>query len=354
MRNPFKRETRAAAGGNATDNVVNSILAANAQAAGSALPSATGALEIAAGFVGRAFAAAQVEGGSGIEAALTPSVLQMIGRQLIRAGEFVGLIEVDGGGVEIAPANSWDINGSYQRATWRYALTLASPSGRSPTVRVPAEQVLHIRYATDPATPWKGRSPVAVAALAGRLSAETIKMLADEVSGPRGYLLPVVGADGADDTINEFRGQLAGLNGRVATVEAQQSMAADAGLMRRREWETIRIGGTPPEQNIALAKMASEEVLGACGIPQGLVIGDSVSAGLREAWRVFLFGTLAPLGRLAQEEIGAKLAGVRLDWDDLKASDLQGRARAFQSLVGGGMAVERAAALSGLLAEDAT
>ena len=33
-------------------------------------------------------------------------------------------------------------------------------------------------------------------------------------------------------------------------------------------------------------------------------------------------------------------------------ADLQGRARAFQSLVGGGMAVEKAAALSGLLQPD--
>ena len=40
---------------------------------------------------------------------------------------------------------------------------------------------------------------------------------------------------------------------------------------------------------------------------------------------------------------------LTLNFDALMASDLQGRARAFQSLVGGGMDVERAATLSGML-----
>jgi len=42
---------------------------------------------------------------------------------------------------------------------------------------------------------------------------------------------------------------------------------------------------------------------------------------------------------------------ITLDWEELRASDIQGSARAFQSMVGGGMPIERAAALSGLLVE---
>ena len=34
------------------------------------------------------------------------------------------------------------------------------------------------------------------------------------------------------------------------------------------------------------------------------------------------------------------------------ASDLSGRARAFQSMVGGGMAVDQAVAVAGLMVED--
>ena len=61
-------------------------------------------------------------------------------------------------------------------------------------------------------------------------------------------------------------------------------------------------------------------------------------------------GVVAPLGRIVQHELQAKLeAQVKLGWEELRASDLSGRARAFQSMVGGGMDAERAASLAGLM-----
>ena len=42
-------------------------------------------------------------------------------------------------------------------------------------------------------------------------------------------------------------------------------------------------------------------------------------------------------------------APIRLSFDKMFASDLSGRARAFQSMVGGGMPVDKAAALAGLI-----
>ena len=52
---------------------------------------------------------------------------------------------------------------------------------------------------------------------------------------------------------------------------------------------------------------------------------------------------MAPLAALIAEEAGAKLEapGASLSFDRLFAADLSGRARAFQSLVGGGMEVGR-------------
>ena len=42
----------------------------------------------------------------------------------------------------------------------------------------------------------------------------------------------------------------------------------------------------------------------------------------REAYRQFLFGTLAPLGRLIASELSVKLeAEIKLDWTELRASD---------------------------------
>ena len=53
-------------------------------------------------------------------------------------------------------------------------------------------------------------------------------------------------------------------------------------------------------------------------------------------------------------EVREKLNVENLTFDttDLHAADVAGRARAFQSLVGGGMELDQAAGLSGLLIDD--
>ena len=57
-----------------------------------------------------------------------------------------------------------------------------------------------------------------------------------------------------------------------------------------------------------------------------------------------------PLAKIVSEELSNKFeAAISLSFDGLFAADLAGRARAFQSLVNGGMAVEKAAALAGLM-----
>ena len=62
---------------------------------------------------------------------------------------------------------------------------------------------------------------------------------------------------------------------------------------------------------------------------------------------------LSPLGRLVESELQEKLEdSVTLSWQELRASDLSGRARAFQSMVGGGMPVAEAVAVAGLMVED--
>ena len=76
-------------------------------------------------------------------------------------------------------------------------------------------------------------------------------------------------------------------------------------------------------------------------------------SGRREAYRQFLFSTLQPLGRVVAAELSAKLdAEVVIDWTELRAADIASRARAFQSLVNGGMALPEAA-VSGVLVPEA-
>ena len=107
------------------------------------------------------------------------------------------------------------------------------------------------------------------------------------------------------------------------------------------------------DQIAALVTSGESETIAACGFNAALW-GGSQAASVREAWRLALFGVLSPpLGRLVQAELQDKLEDtVSLSWQELRVSDLSGRARAFQSMVGGGMAVDQAVAVAGLMVED--
>ena len=117
--------------------------------------------------------------------------------------------------------------------------------------------------------------------------------------------------------------------------------------------ETYRFGAEPPAALVNLADYASREVIAAVGLHSGLWGGAGGAATVREAWRLALFGVLSPLGRLAETELRSKLdSDVTLNWQELRASDLSGRARAFQSMVTAGMEVSQAVSIAGLMVDD--
>ncbi len=84
------------------------------------------------------------------------------------------------------------------------------------------------------------------------------------------------------------------------------------------------------------------------------MLSDSEGTGQREGYRRFLHATLAPIARMVQDELRRKLddPDLGLSFDSLFAGDLSGRARAFQSLVNGGMDPGKAAGLAGLMESD--
>ncbi len=347
MRWPWQaRETRAGSG---YTSALIEVLAG--QASGAAITStASSALEAATGVVGRAFAAAQVEAPDAMRGALSPACMALIGRSLIRRGEIVFVIVVVDGKVKLLPASSHDVYGGADPDQWVYRVTASGPGELHTFNDLPASGVVHIAYAVDPETPWRGVGPLQVARMAGRLSAETAAALADESSGPRGSLLPLP-VPGDDPTIELLKGDLKKLKGQLATVETQQSMAPGAAGTND-GWIARRIGADPPAALVQLHEIATREVLAACGVPPVLFSSNPNGTAGREAWRQLLFATVAPLGRLVVAELAAKLeADVALDWDELRASDVASRARAFQSMVSAGMDPGKAAGLSGLMAE---
>ena len=180
---------------------------------------ATGALESCAGITGRLFAAADVSAPSPtVAAALTPDLLTLIGRSLIRAGELVLLLDTTGGELSIMPAQTHSIAGGPMPSSWEYDVMLAGPTRTQSYTHIPAQRILHFTYSTQASTPYRGNSPLEVAALAGRLSANTVKSLADESGGPLANLLGLP-LDGADPSIAPFKLAIGAAHGGLATIE---------------------------------------------------------------------------------------------------------------------------------------
>ena len=330
-----------------TDTLIQTIVQ---QASGQPIAThlTTAAVESAAGAVGRAFASAMPEGPADLTGALTPGCLGMIGRELIRNGECVFAIRMQAGRVQLQPAADWDVAGSDpDPMSWQYRLNLPAPDRYRTLVHVPAASVLHFRYQVEPASPWKGIGPLEAASQSGRLSGELTKALADEASGPRGSLMPTP-KDGQDPTLAPLVGSVKRLNGAMAFVQTMVSeFTSGSNQVSPRDWEQRRLGMNPPQPMVLLHQLVSSEVYGACGV-SGLFTSES-GTDQREAFRRFLHGTVAPLAKGIEAELGPKLEPITLNFDGLFAADLAGRARAFGSLVKGGMAVPEAAQLSGLM-----
>ena len=338
MRFPWqKRETR-----NYTDAVVEYLAS---YASGETPKNKPAAIEIAAGLWGRAFASATVTPETPATAALSAAVLEGIGRRLLLRGEAVYRIDVNGA-VRLFPASDWTITGGVD--SWLYKVKERAPYG-DVTRTLPASGVVHVRIGADPDSPWKGFGPLENAststALAGRMEAR----LAQEADAKVGSLLPV------PEVKQQLQDDINRLKGEVVLVRGPQNWDTPGRPGGAFDLRPQRLGFNPPESIEPLRDAVSRSVLAAAGVPAAL-LGRSDGTLLREAQRQFLHGTISPVGKIVAVELADKLdaPGLSFDFAALFASDIAGRARAFASMVKGGMSVERAAVLSGLITvEDA-
>lgn len=319
-----KREIRQSS--SFTDVIIQSRL--SAASADAVAATTTAAVEACAGLWERAFGAA-------VSDVLSAPMLAFVGRSLLLRGEAV-IVRADG---QLVAGSSWDITGMGARpGTWRYAVDVSVPSGTL-TVRTTGASVFHPRIGVEPARPWFGRSPLASMSESLRLLTAAESSLADELGGPVGHVLPVPSLDATtDDTGARLEDKLASLKGRTFLGE---TMAAGWGEGKTgaptRDWQPARVGPDPSGSTVLLREQVSATVLAACGVPVEL-IRHSEGAGAREAWRRFLHGTIGPVGAMVGAEARRALGSDgMLSFDALFASDLAGRARAFQSLTGAGM-----------------
>ena len=294
---------------------------------------ALGAVEIAAGLFARAFASADVSPVGVRTAGVSPDVLASIGRRLITAGESCHLIEVEGGAVVLRECAYWSVTGP-ARGPWRYQVTLPGPSATA-ALWVPGDQVVHCRYATEAATPWRGRGPLHLAGLSGVLAVALERQLGQEAGGPVGHLIPVPqdASEGEGDTYGPLKTQIATLRGRVGLVETTAGGFGEGRAAAPAEdWKLRRIGANPPDALPTLRDQVEATVLSCCGVPPDLA---RPGGRTRESYRQYLHASVEPLAGLVAAELRAKLAApVSLSFGRLEAGDITGKARAWRSLVG--------------------
>ena len=337
-----------------TDAVVAAL---TAQAGGTASgdPSAIAALEAAAGLYAAAFAGATVTPANPTTAGLTPGCRALMARDLIRRGESIHQIRIEGGMVRLQPIGSWDVRGAADERFWVYRLDEYGPSDNRTHV-VPGMSVIHVRYAVDAARPWYGLAPLQWARATGSLAANLETRLGEEAGGAVAHLLPVPadGGDGGDDDpLKMLKADLAAGKGRTLLVE---TTAAGWGEGRtaapQGDYQPKRIGAAPPDTLPTLRTDAALAVLAACQVPAALFT-DADGTSQREAWRRWAMGPLAGLAATVEAELAAKLdQPVRLDFSGLWAADMAGRASSFKAMVTGGMDPAKAAGLAGLMAGD--
>ena len=113
--------------------------------------------------------------------AVTPAILDSIGRKLCRSGESLFMIDVRQGKVSLTPCAQWTVHGNDDPASWLYRATLSGPDSTR-MITLPAASVIHCRYSPHPSRPWAGRSPLTLALDTFRVAASLETATAGELS----------------------------------------------------------------------------------------------------------------------------------------------------------------------------
>ena len=324
-----------------TDAIVNGLLTA---AAGSSRPNAqsSGALELAAGIIGRSLASSAITGSP----ILTPSIMLALGRDLVRRGESVWAIRVSPTmGASILRASCHNIEGDFEN--WTYDLDLPGPSRTLHLSKVPSSAVLHFRYLCDPSIPWRGLSPAQIADSASRF-AGIERRLGDEVQSPTGYVLPTP-IDGQDESLKQLKTDLRSNSGKLSFVQSTPTFSgAGSTFTPASDWTPRRLGADYPEPVRMSLTDAYVNILAINGIPASMYNPRTMTES-REGYRRFIHQTLTPISRLIKEEFDAKMmSDIRIDLSQLGAADIASRARAVASLVSSGIDVNVAMQKAGL------
>ena len=266
----------------------------------------------------------------GTSGEIPTDVLARIGRDLVTFGQSLWVVQSK---KLIAQVSSFDVEGGYDPASWIYRVDLPGPSSTN-TRRIPAENILHLRINTHPSTPWLGRSPWSLIHDTALLLQGLERQLRDEAAGPSGFVLPV------PHPTPTLAGDIAALGGRVTLGEShstdnwgQGGRGSPSG-----EWRLTRFGMAPTDGAVQLRSRLESSIAAAAGVQPALLSADAAEAAGREAWRIFIAGTISAVAATLAPEIKTKLGGSgEITFESLRAADIQGRSRAYAALRKGDM-----------------
>lgn len=297
--------------------------------------------ELCAGAYGRAFALAQVQPMNAVTRALTPRVLQRIGRELILNGEALFEIVFDDG-FSLVPVSNYTLETDNL-----YALEINSPSKTITRYR-PGEAVAHMTYAESLNRPWLGESPLATGETSLTLANNLETRLAQETGGTVGHVLPMPDTGGSLDNLQT---DVSNLKGRTVLYPSTAGgFGAGTNSAPGADYKPQRLGANPPETLVRLRENVFESIPASVGIPPAMFSSGVDATSAREAYRQFLFSGAQAVAEIASEELREKLdtPDLTLNFDKLFASDIQARARAYAALRGAGMPDADARRVTGL------
>lgn len=277
---------------------------------------------------------------------ISPGFLGDLIEGMLQHGEAAYEIGLENNGsVKLTPLATWTVEGSPDPKSWIFKGQIPGPD-KTIERSLPRDRVLHITWKLKPNEPWRGIAPLADADISSKLASVSQSKLLQEVSGvPVGALLPVAG-DPANEKFNPLKLALKTLRGKLSLVENKTSSYSAPGQSSpnaNAEWKARRIGADPPDSLISLCKGIEINCLSALGVPRELMLGDADGTALRESWRRFAIQVKA-VGRRVAGELARDLdlSGLTFDWTALSGPDIAQRARAFSSLIKGGMSIKEA------------
>ena len=356
MKWPWQRQPEHRSG--LTDQIVAAIQ--SAASGGGVKPAlATASLGSCAILYASALSACSVSGPSSVMQAFNAQWRANLAASLLRRGEalyVVGASVLDG--LSLAPVASWDIHGGADRLSWVYRIERAGPSATAWETHS-AESLLHLKWITDAARPWRGISPLQHASDSGSLAAWLERRLSEEASGPTGAFLPLAryqpadNADladaDADDPLAQLRRDIGGAKGQTLLVESQMAQADSAASAPRKDFQVARFGADPPRALVELREQVARDIGAACGVPRALLDATASGQSQREGWRQFISTSVDGLMRRIESQIVDQL-GVEVTFDSspLGGRDVLARASAFRRLHEGGLTVAEARDAAGV------